>query len=122
MNTDSQSDLVAILPKAIEFVRSKVSSDFKSDLALVLGSGLSDLARQVRASVVLPYSEIPGMVSAKVSGHKGEMIIGELNQKKVIVLSGRTHFYEGHSMRETTFSIRLVAGLGTKILILTSAV
>lgn len=111
-----------VLSEAVEFVRAKSPKDFKPELALVLGSGLSDLANNVHRMAAIPYRDIPGFVSTNISGHKGELLVGELNGKKVLVFSGRVHFYEGYSMAQSTFPIRLAARLGTEMIMLTSAV
>lgn len=122
MSPLSTGNLSKVLQDAVQFVRQKAPADFKPELALVLGSGLSGLSKMVRSLAAFPYGQIPGFVSTKVSGHRGEFIAGEYYEKKVLVLSGRIHFYEGTSMAQATFPVRLVRSLGAKTIILTSAV
>lgn len=93
----------------------------KPTVAIVLGSGLSGLADQLENAVVIPYSEIPGFPLSTVHGHRGELAIGELGGKTVAVQRGRFHYYEGYSMQQVTFPIRVFKALGCETLLLTNA-
>jgi purine-nucleoside phosphorylase len=88
---------------------------------IVLGSGLGDLARSVEAASAISYAEIPGMPQTAVAGHAGLLLLGEVEGVPCALLAGRAHFYEGHSMAEATFGVRLLAALGADTLILTNA-
>lgn len=90
-------------------------------IGVILGSGLGPLAGQVRDAVTIPYSEIPHFRGSTVPGHSGRLVIGTLATQHVIVMQGRTHFYEGYSMREITFPVRVMRLLGIEILIVTNA-
>jgi len=90
-------------------------------VGLILGSGLGALAEQVQDAVAIPYREIPHFRASTVQGHSGRLVLGTLAKQKVVVMQGRTHFYEGHSMREITFPVRVMRLLGMEILIVTNA-
>ena len=91
------------------------------DTAVVLGSGLGDFATGLAESRVLPYGDIPHWPASKVIGHAGQLVVGGVGKRRVIALSGRAHFYEGHSMGTVTFATRVLGMLGVKVLILTNA-
>lgn len=91
------------------------------DFAIVLGSGLGKLQDEVEAIHVLEYKDIPNFPQTTVAGHTGKLIYGLLEGKKVLMMSGRFHYYEGHSMETVTFPIRVFHLLGIKNLILSNA-
>lgn len=91
------------------------------DLVVTLGSGLSDLSESLDVEIKLPYKDIPNFPVSTVEGHKGNLIIGSYSGKKVALLQGRVHFYEGYTPAEVVFPTRLVKLLGAKELILTNA-
>lgn len=93
----------------------------KVELAIVLGSGLGDLGDEVRNPVIIDYKDIPHFPVSTVQGHKGRLIIGELEGRMVMCMQGRFHFYEGYSMEECVYPIRTMFLLGIKSLILTNA-
>ena len=107
------------LEEAVRAIRKKTS--FKPEAAIVLGTGLGNLARRVKVDCVFPYSKIPHFPASTVESHKGELVLGTLSGKPVAVLEGRFHAYEGYSMQEVTFPIRVLAKLGAKILVVTNA-
>ncbi len=90
-------------------------------VAIVLGSGLGDLANRVEDAQIIPYREIPHFPVSTVPGHKGNLIFGRLNGKEVMVMQGRFHYYEGYSMKEVTFPIRVMKAFGIKTVILSNA-
>lgn len=91
------------------------------EIGLVLGSGLGSLANTLENRVAIPYSDIPNFPQSTVHGHSGQLVIGQLEGKTVIAQQGRAHFYEGYSMHEITFPIRVMHFLGIHTLILTNA-
>ncbi len=95
---------------------------FSAEVGVVLGSGLGDIINDVNEKVIISYNEVPGMPKSTVAGHKGNFIFGILENKKVVIMQGRIHFYEGYSLQEVTIPIRIMKKLGIKNLILTSAV
>ncbi|RNC28724.1 MAG: Purine nucleoside phosphorylase 1 [Candidatus Dichloromethanomonas elyunquensis] len=91
------------------------------ELGIILGSGLGKLAHLVQDSIVIPYREIPHFPVSTVQGHSGNLIFGKLSGRKVMVLQGRFHYYEGYGMHEVTFPVRLMQTLGMKSLVVTNA-
>jgi purine-nucleoside phosphorylase len=90
-------------------------------VGLVLGSGLGALAEAVERADVIPYSDIPYFPLATVEGHAGRLVIGTLEGQSVIVMQGRSHYYEGCSMQQVTLPVRVMQLLGVEILIVTNA-
>ena len=95
--------------------------DRRPRLGLVLGSGLSDLADVLSDPIIFPTAEIPGYPGSTVEGHKGRLVFGELEGVGVVFVQGRLHVYEGHSVSDATFPIRLLAGLGVEGVVITNA-
>ena len=91
------------------------------DVAVVLGSGLGDFAEGLADPTVLAYAQIPNWPVSSVVGHAGRLVAGRVGGRRVIALSGRSHFYEGHTMDAVTFATRVLGHLGVKTLILTNA-
>ena len=96
-------------------------SRLRPTLALVLGSGFNHILRDFEVDARLAYSKIPGFPKTTVAGHGGELFIGKLGGTPVIILSGRAHYYEGHTMEQATFAVRTLATYGVKDLLLTNA-
>jgi len=121
MTTESkvQSDYATRIKQAAD--RISASFPHQIDVLLVLGSGLGALAAKVGHPVVLDYTDIPGFPAATVPGHAGKLFLGSWGQKKIAVMQGRFHYYEGHNMQEVTLPIRVMQSLGVKTLILTNA-
>ncbi|MGO8839114.1 MAG: purine-nucleoside phosphorylase [Limisphaerales bacterium] len=101
--------------------RLKRISPSRPTLALVLGSGFHHVLSGVKVEKKVPYAKLPGFPPVGVSGHAGELIFGHLGGTPVLVLSGRTHFYEGHPMERVTFAVRALAAFGIRDLLLTNA-
>lgn len=91
------------------------------EMALVLGSGLGALAELAEDATVIPTESLPGYPKSTVSGHKGQLVFGQLEGKSVVFIQGRAHLYEGHPIRAVSFPIRLVQALGAKRLLVTNA-
>lgn len=107
------------IKKAADFIQSIIKE--VPDFAIVLGSGLGKLQDEVEAIHTLEYAEIPDFPQTTVAGHSGRLIFGMLEGKKVIMMSGRFHYYEGHSMDHVVFPVRVFHMLGIKNLILSNA-
>ncbi len=113
------------LAAAAGFLRARMPAFFRGsglDAAVVLGSGLGHFARGLSRTAALPYGRIPGFADATVPGHAGRLVLGRTGGKKVAVMEGRLHFYEGLPFERVTFPCRALKRLGAKILVLTSAV
>ena len=89
--------------------------------AIVLGSGLNDLAGRVESARVIPFGQVPHFPVAKVAGHAGQVICGKLGGQSVIVFQGRFHYYEGHDLDTVTFPVRVIQELAVPVLFLTAA-
>lgn len=111
--------LMEKIEKSLCYIRQRTS--FKPEIMLILGTGLGDLARKVKAEKVFSYCELPGFPSTTVESHSGKLILGELGGKKVAVMEGRYHYYEGYSLDEVTFPVRVIRQLGAKILVVSNA-
>jgi purine-nucleoside phosphorylase len=90
-------------------------------LAIILGSGFHHVLTELEVEAQIPYARLPGFPPVGVSGHSGELLAGRLGGTPVLVLSGRSHFYEGHPMERVTFAVRLLAAYGIRDLLLTNA-
>jgi purine-nucleoside phosphorylase len=90
-------------------------------VAVVLGSGLGRFADVVEEAMVLGYASLPHWPIARVAGHSGRLIVGTVRGRRVAVLAGRSHLYEGHDVRTVTFGVRVLGMLGVKTIILTNA-
>ena len=108
-----------MLNSAVEYIN-KCTNNFKPEIGIILGSGLGELADEYCIEA-LSYSEIPGFEVSTVSGHKGRLVFAEINNKKVVMMQGRFHFYEGHSIQKVVFPIKVMKKLGVETLIVTNA-
>jgi purine-nucleoside phosphorylase len=113
------TDEYASIQNAAAFVRERVGEVPR--VAIVLGSGLGDFANTLATAASLPYAAIPGWPVSTVVGHAGQLVVGEVRAHRVLVLSGRAHFYEGHPMATVVFATRVMGVLGVKTIILTNA-
>jgi purine-nucleoside phosphorylase len=107
------------LEETAKFIQSKITT--KANTAIILGSGLGNLSSVIEAEFSIPYSEIPNFPTSTVEGHKGRLILGTLNGKKVWVMEGRFHFYEGYTAEQVVFPIRVLKLLGVENLLLSNA-
>lgn len=96
------------------------TDDFKPEIGIILGSGLGELADEYQ-EYAIPYDKIPGFVKSTVAGHKGQLVFAHIGEKKVVMMQGRNHFYEGHSMQEITYPVKVMKKLGVKVIIITNA-
>jgi purine-nucleoside phosphorylase len=113
------SPLMQQLEATAGFIKSKITT--KANTAIILGSGLGNLSSVIEADFSIPYSEIPNFPVSTVEGHKGRLILGTLNGKKVWVMEGRFHFYEGYTAEQVVFPIRVLKLLGVENLLLSNA-
>lgn len=104
---------------AADFLRSRLP--FNPKVGIILGSGLGEIAEMITDRVIIPFREIPNWPQSTVEGHKGRLVIGELEGQKVLVSQGRVHYYEGYSMAQVAFPVRVMQRLGIDTLIVTNA-
>lgn len=107
------------IDKAVSFIRKKTA--MKPQVAVVLGSGLGKLSTHMEVEATIPFDKIPHFPKSGVEGHAGELVLGKIGKKRVALMNGRVHYYEGYTMQEVTFPIRVLRALGAKKLILTCA-
>lgn len=105
--------------EAAAYIQERCS--IEPQIGLILGSGLGDLADEIVQPSIIPYSEIPHFPVSTIAGHAGELVIGELEGKRVIAMKGRFHFYEGYSMQQLAFPVWVMRTLGVSVLIATNA-
>jgi purine-nucleoside phosphorylase len=105
--------------EAADLIRSKYSSPVKT--AVVLGSGLGSFADDVENAVAIPYESVPHFVRSTVEGHAGRLVLGEAAGISIVVQQGRFHYYEGYSMEQVIFPMRVFRQLGIETVILTNA-
>lgn len=95
--------------------------DYKPEIGLILGSGLGVMAEEIENPIYIDYAELENFPVSTVEGHTGRFVIGDLEDKKVIAMQGRTHYYEGYSMQELVMPVRIMKEVGIEKLILTNA-
>ncbi|HWW77260.1 MAG TPA: purine-nucleoside phosphorylase [Pyrinomonadaceae bacterium] len=105
---------------AARFIRSRAAHR-DARVALVLGSGLGAFADQLEDAEAIPYAEIPGFARPTVEGHAGRLVVGNAGGTTVAAMQGRFHFYEGYTLEEVTFPVRVLGLLGVRSLVLTNA-
>jgi purine-nucleoside phosphorylase len=91
------------------------------EVALILGTGLGGLAREIVSPAEIPYGEIPGFPLSTVESHSGRLLLGELGGKYVVAMQGRFHRYEGYSLQQVTFPVRVMRALGAMALVVSNA-
>ncbi|MEZ4922799.1 MAG: purine-nucleoside phosphorylase, partial [Crocinitomicaceae bacterium] len=105
--------------ETVEYIQEKVT--YQPVIGIVLGTGLGGLAKEIDVKFTLNYADIPNFPVSTVESHSGKLLFGELGGKKVVAMQGRFHYYEGYSMQEVTFPIRVMKLLGIKKLFLSNA-
>ncbi len=111
------------MQETLSFIKNKIG-DFKPEIAIVLGSGLGgfvDNANGLETVAVIDYRDIPHFKTSSVVGHSSKLIFARVGGKNVVVMQGRLHFYEGHSLAETTYPVKVLKSLGVTTLVLSNA-
>ena len=108
-----------MINKIVSIIQTKTKK--KPTVGMILGSGLGSLANEVKDPDIIPYSELPGWPISTIEGHVGQLVIGEYEGKTVVVMQGRTHFYEGYSMSYIGLPVRVMQKLGVENIIITNA-
>ena len=111
--------MYAKIQETAQWLKERISTQPKT--AIILGTGLGRLAEEIKVKARISYSDIPHMPVSTVEGHSGCLIIGELGGKDILAMQGRFHYYEGYSMKEVTFPIRVMHELGIKTLFVSNA-
>ncbi|WP_442787347.1 purine-nucleoside phosphorylase [Flavobacterium suncheonense] len=105
--------------ETVSYIKGK--TNFTPEYGVILGSGLGGFTEDIQIEHTLPYNEIPNFPVSTVQGHKGALVFGTIQGKKVVAMQGRFHFYEGYSMKEVTFPVRVMKYLGVEKLIVSNA-
>jgi len=105
--------------ETVSFIKEK--TNFTPEYGVILGSGLGSFTDDIQIEFTLAYSEIPNFPMSTVQGHKGALVFGTIGTKKVVAMQGRFHFYEGYSMKQVTFPVRVMKFLGVEKLIVSNA-
>lgn len=107
------------IQETAKYIFSKIEE--KPTVGIILGSGLGQLADEVKNALHIPYQEIPNFPVSTVEGHKGELLFGKIGNKNVVLMAGRFHYYEGYDMKQVTFPVRVMKALGVETLIVSNA-
>ncbi len=113
------TNYLAQVQDALQYIRSK--TDFIPEYGIILGTGLGALAKEITPVCVLDYKNIPHSPVSTVESHSGKLIFGTLSGKNVVAMQGRFHFYEGYTMQQVTFHVRVMKYLGAKYLFVSNA-
>lgn len=105
--------------ETVNFIKNK--TNFTPEYGVILGSGLGGFTEDITIEHTLPYTEIPNFPVSTVEGHKGALVFGTIEGKKVVAMQGRFHYYEGYDMKEVTFPVRVMKYLGVTKLIVSNA-
>lgn len=109
-----------ILHETVEYIKRR-SNDFQPEIGIVLGTGLGGLVTEIEVEFSLMYSNIPNFPISTLEFHSGKLIFGTLKGKKVVAMQGRLHYYEGYSMQQITFPVRVMKALGIHYLFVSNA-
>lgn len=105
--------------ETVSYIKERI--DLTPEYGVILGSGLGSFTDEMKVEYTLPYDEIPNFPVSTVQGHKGALVFGTIGGKKVVAMQGRFHFYEGYSMTEVTFPVRVMKFLGVEKLVVSNA-
>lgn len=108
------------LEDSLQFITAKI--DFKPTVGIVLGSGLGKIVEKIPNTIIIDYREIPHFLQTGVVGHNGNLVFSQMDKINLVLMQGRNHFYEGHTMQDITYPIRVMKGLGVETIITTNAV
>jgi purine-nucleoside phosphorylase len=116
------TELRAHIAETVAFLRRHTA--IRPNIGIVLGTGLGGLAKEIRRDVVIDYEDIPNFPTSTVPSHEGKLIFGKLAGKPIVAMQGRNHYYEGYTMQQIAFPIRVIShrvGLGVKTLVVSNA-
>lgn len=117
--TENESVWLKQIKEATDYL--KAQGVESPQVGLILGSGLGELAEEAEDAVFVPYENIPGFPVSTVEGHAGQLVYGSLGDKNVLAMQGRFHYYEGYTLQEVTFPIRVMKSLGVHSMVVTNA-
>lgn len=113
------SNLISKINDSVEVIRRKITEEFK--IGIVLGTGLGGLVNEIKIKAEIDYQDIPHFPLSTVESHSGKLIFGTISGKNIVAMQGRFHYYEGYSMQQITFPIRVMKKLGVETLLVSNA-
>ena len=113
------SDLMKMIDETLKVIKTKTQKSF--DIGIILGTGLGGLVKDINVECEIDYDQLPHFSLSTVESHKGKLIFGTLGGKNVVVMQGRFHYYEGYSMQQITYPVRVMKKLGVKTLLVSNA-
>jgi purine-nucleoside phosphorylase len=113
------SDLISAINETLDVIREKIQGDYP--VGIILGTGLGELVKEIKIEQEIDYSDLPHFPLSTVESHKGKLIFGTIGKKKVVAMQGRFHYYEGYSMQQITYPVRVMKYLGVKTLLVSNA-
>jgi purine-nucleoside phosphorylase len=119
MRVESNISYADQINQAFEYIHQQFGSPM--EVGIILGTGLGELINNIEIELEIPYQNIPFFPVSTVESHKGKLILGKLSGKSVVAMQGRFHYYEGYSMKEVTFPVRVMKKLGVKYLFVSNA-
>jgi purine-nucleoside phosphorylase len=112
-------DLRTYIDEAVNFLRTK--TQLQPKIGVILGTGLGGLVKEIQIEMIVDYGDIPHFPVSTVESHKGKLIFGKLGGKNIMAMQGRFHFYEGYTMQQVTFPVRVMKQLGVETLLISNA-
>ena len=107
------------IQQTVDFIAEK--TNFTPEYGVILGTGLGSFTDEMTIDYILPYSEIPNFPISTVQGHKGALVFGTIGNKRIVAMQGRFHYYEGYTMQEVTFPVRVMKQMGIEKLVVSNA-
>ena len=111
--------MLTTIKETVSYIKSKI--DLQPEIGIILGTGLGRMVSEIDIDTVLEYEDIPNFPVSTVESHHGKLIFGKLNGKKIVAMQGRFHYYEGYSLQEVTFPVRVIKYLGVSHLFVSNA-
>lgn len=112
-------NLLSDIKETLEVIRTKTTEDYP--VGIILGTGLGGLVKEIKIEHEIDYSELPHFPLSTVESHRGKLIFGTIGDKKVVAMQGRFHYYEGYTMQQITYPVRVMKYLGVKTLLVSNA-
>jgi purine-nucleoside phosphorylase len=119
MSTSKAVPTIEDMQETAAFLRTKISTE--PEVGIILGSGLGGLVKEIDIEIAIPYEEIPNFPVSTVEGHSGKLIFGRISGKFVMAMQGRFHYYEGYTMQQVAFPVRVMKFIGVKTLLVSNA-
>ncbi|MCK4854643.1 MAG: purine-nucleoside phosphorylase, partial [Bacteroidales bacterium] len=111
--------MLKTIKETVSYIKSKI--DLQPEIGIILGTGLGGMVNEIDIDTILEYEDIPNFPVSTVESHHGKLIFGKLNGKKIVAMQGRFHYYEGYSLQEVTFPVRVIKYLGISHLFVSNA-